>query len=281
MPKFAANLSMMFQEIGFLDRFDAAARAGFKAVEFLFPYDHPPATIAERLERNRLSLALFNTAAGDWAGGERGLAALPGREQEFRDGVDKAIGLRQGDAVPARAHDGRAVAGGARQGSGRARLCRQSALGRRPGRHRRPHRRHRADQHPRHPGLFPQLHRAGDADHRARRPAQSEAPARPLSRADHGGRSRHQDPRAGRPLPACPDRRQSRPPRARYRRDPLPLSVRPLRRDRLCRLDRLRVPPAGRHGGRARLGRELWDRLTRAARRRCVLRDAPCGRSSG
>ena len=91
MPRFAANLSMMFQEIGFLDRFDAAARAGFKAVEFLFPYEHPPETIADRLGKNRLTLALFNTVPGDWAGGERGLAALPGREQEFRDGVDKAI----------------------------------------------------------------------------------------------------------------------------------------------------------------------------------------------
>ncbi|MFI4948063.1 MAG: 2-oxo-tetronate isomerase [Alphaproteobacteria bacterium] len=91
MPKFAANLSFMFQDIGFLERFDAAARAGFKAVEFLFPYDHPPETIAERLQRNHLTLALFNTVAGDWAGGERGLAALPGREQEFRDGVDLAI----------------------------------------------------------------------------------------------------------------------------------------------------------------------------------------------
>ncbi|HEV2173064.1 MAG TPA: 2-oxo-tetronate isomerase, partial [Nitrospira sp.] len=73
------------------ERFDAAARAGFKAVEFLFPYDHPPETIAERLRRNHLTLALFNTVAGDWAAGERGLAALPGREQEFRDGVDTAI----------------------------------------------------------------------------------------------------------------------------------------------------------------------------------------------
>jgi hydroxypyruvate isomerase len=91
MPRFAANLSFMFQDIGFLDRFDAAARAGFKGVEFLFPYDHPPETIAERLERNRLTLALFNTVAGDWAAGERGLAALPGREQEFRDGVDTAV----------------------------------------------------------------------------------------------------------------------------------------------------------------------------------------------
>ena len=91
MPRFAANLSMMFQEIGFLDRFDEAARAGFTGIEFLFPYDYPPETIAERLERNRLTLALFNTVPGDWNGGERGLAALPGREQEFRDGVDKAI----------------------------------------------------------------------------------------------------------------------------------------------------------------------------------------------
>src|SRR5439155_18938461 len=92
MPKFAANLSMMFQEIpNFLDRFDAAAKAGFKAVEFLFPYEHPPAAIAERLEKHRLTLALFNTVPGDWNGGERGLAALPGRDQEFRDGVDKAI----------------------------------------------------------------------------------------------------------------------------------------------------------------------------------------------
>ena len=91
MPRFAANLSMMFQEIRFLDRFGAAARAGFKGVEFLFPYEHPPETIAERLEKNRLTLALFNTVPGDWTGGERGLAALLGREQEFRDGVDKAI----------------------------------------------------------------------------------------------------------------------------------------------------------------------------------------------
>ena len=92
MPNFAANLSMMFQEIpNFLDRFDAAARAGFKGVEFLFPYDHPPSAIAERLEKNRLTLALFNTVPGDWAAGERGLAALPGRERQFRDGVDTAI----------------------------------------------------------------------------------------------------------------------------------------------------------------------------------------------
>ena len=78
MPKFAANLSMMFTEHAFLDRFDAAAEAGFAAVEFLFPYDHPPEAIAERLERNRLTQALFNLPPGRWDEGERGLAALPG-----------------------------------------------------------------------------------------------------------------------------------------------------------------------------------------------------------
>jgi hydroxypyruvate isomerase len=91
MPKFAANLSMMFQEIpDFLDRFDAAAAAGFAGVEFLFPYDHAPAEIARRVEKNRLTVALFNTVPGNWGAGERGLAAQPGRESEFRAGVDKA-----------------------------------------------------------------------------------------------------------------------------------------------------------------------------------------------
>jgi 2-dehydrotetronate isomerase len=90
-PKFAANLSMMFQDLGFLDRLDAAAGTGFKGVEFLFPYEHTPEEVAGRLVRNGLSLTLFNTVPGDWAGGGRGLAAHPGREQEFRDGVDKAI----------------------------------------------------------------------------------------------------------------------------------------------------------------------------------------------
>lgn len=91
MPRFAANLSMMFTEHGFLDRFDAAARAGFKGVEFLFPYDHPAAEIRRRLDANGLTLALFNMPPGDWAKGERGIAALPGRQAEFRDGVRRAL----------------------------------------------------------------------------------------------------------------------------------------------------------------------------------------------
>ncbi len=91
MPRLAANLSMMFTELPFLDRFDAAAAAGFKAVEFLFPYDFAAAEIAQRLRGNGLSLALFNMPPGDWASGERGLASLPGRETEFRDGVARAL----------------------------------------------------------------------------------------------------------------------------------------------------------------------------------------------
>jgi hydroxypyruvate isomerase len=91
MPNFAANLSMMFQELPFLERFEAAAKAGFKAVEFLFPYDHPAAEIRQRLDRFGLRQVLFNLPPGDWARGERGLAALPGREAEFAAGVDRAI----------------------------------------------------------------------------------------------------------------------------------------------------------------------------------------------
>jgi hydroxypyruvate isomerase len=91
MPRFAANLSMMFNEWTFLDRFAAAADAGFTAVEFLFPYEHRPAEIAERLRRNNLQIALFNLPPGDWATGERGLAALPEREAEFRASVERAL----------------------------------------------------------------------------------------------------------------------------------------------------------------------------------------------
>ena len=90
MPQFAANLSMLWNELPFLDRFDAAAKAGFKAVEFLFPYDFKAEDIAERLQRNGLQLVLHNLPPGDWAAGERGLACIPGREDEFRAGVAKA-----------------------------------------------------------------------------------------------------------------------------------------------------------------------------------------------
>jgi hydroxypyruvate isomerase len=91
MPRFCANLTMMFNEVPFLDRFEAAAKAGFKAVEFLFPYDFPAAEIRARLDANGLEQVLFNMPPGDWAAGERGTAALPGRQGEFRAGVQKAL----------------------------------------------------------------------------------------------------------------------------------------------------------------------------------------------
>ena len=91
MPKFAANLSMMFNEHDFPNRFAAAAKAGFDAVEFLFPYDYSPAEVAQWHKENTLKNVLFNLPPGDWAAGERGIASLPGREAEFRMGVAKAI----------------------------------------------------------------------------------------------------------------------------------------------------------------------------------------------
>jgi 2-dehydrotetronate isomerase len=91
MPKFAANLSMMFQEHAFLDRFAAAKAAGFEAVEFLFPYEFEAGHIAEKLQAADLAQVLFNLPPGDWAKGERGLAALPERGAEFRQSLDSAI----------------------------------------------------------------------------------------------------------------------------------------------------------------------------------------------
>jgi hydroxypyruvate isomerase len=91
MPKFAANLSMLFTEVDFLDRFEAAAKAGFQGVEYLFPYDYSPAELKARLDANGLTQVLHNLPAGDWAAGERGIACHPDRVEEFRAGVDKAI----------------------------------------------------------------------------------------------------------------------------------------------------------------------------------------------
>ena len=91
MPRFAANLTMLFTEAPFLDRFERAAGAGFEAVEFLFPYAYPAEDIRQRLDANRLKLVLHNLPAGDWEGGERGIACHPDRVSEFRSGVAQAI----------------------------------------------------------------------------------------------------------------------------------------------------------------------------------------------
>ncbi|TWI56654.1 hydroxypyruvate isomerase [Pseudomonas duriflava] len=91
MPRFAANLSLMYTEHDFLDRFAAAAADGFMAVEYLFPYDYSPGKLKAQLDQHGLTQILFNAPPGDWATGERGLASLPGREQEFRDSIARAL----------------------------------------------------------------------------------------------------------------------------------------------------------------------------------------------
>jgi hydroxypyruvate isomerase len=95
MPRFAANLTLMYTEHGFLDRFAAAARDGFGAVEFLFPYEYPAETITALLREHNLRQVLFNAPPGDWKAGERGITALPGREAEFRAGFARALGYAQ------------------------------------------------------------------------------------------------------------------------------------------------------------------------------------------
>jgi hydroxypyruvate isomerase len=94
-PRFAANLSMMYTEHAFLDRFAAAAADGFTAVEYLFPYAYPAPQLRGLLDGNGLQQALFNAPPGDFDAGERGIASLPGREAEFRDGFDRALEYAQ------------------------------------------------------------------------------------------------------------------------------------------------------------------------------------------
>src|SRR6516225_5525795 len=106
MPRFAANLHYLFNEVPFLDRFAAAASAGFQGVEFQVPYDWPAPLLSGPLKRHDLELALIDTPQGDWGAGERGLTALPGREAEFRAGVRQAgrirrrVGRRRARNVP-------------------------------------------------------------------------------------------------------------------------------------------------------------------------------------
>ena len=112
MPKFAANLSMLFTEVPFLDRFERAAQAGFQAVEFMFPYEWTAKEIRQRLDDNGLTLVLHNLPAGDWNAGERGIACQPEKVSDFRAGVAKAIdyagalGVKQLNCLAGKAPDG-------------------------------------------------------------------------------------------------------------------------------------------------------------------------------
>src|ERR1700741_925549 len=91
MPRFGANLTMLFNEVGFMDRFGAAAKAGFKGVEYLFPYDYEPKLLKEALREHGLTQVLHNLPAGNWQAGERGIACHPSRTSEFVEGVARAI----------------------------------------------------------------------------------------------------------------------------------------------------------------------------------------------
>jgi hydroxypyruvate isomerase len=117
MPQFAANLSFLYNELPFLERFAAAAKDGFCAVEFLFPYEWPAAEIRARLEGNGLQQVLFNAPPGNWAAGERGIACIPGREAEFRASLLTALDYAAALACP-RVH---CVAGLTPEGVTRAR----------------------------------------------------------------------------------------------------------------------------------------------------------------
>lgn len=121
MPKFAANLTMMFNEFEFPQRFAAAAKAGFNAVEFLFPYDYSAHELAQLLTENHLQNVLFNLPPGDWNSGERGLAALPGREPEFRASVTLALEYAQVLGTP-RLH----VMAGVVPAGGKLQLCHET-----------------------------------------------------------------------------------------------------------------------------------------------------------
>jgi len=91
MPKFSANLTMMFNEVDFLERFSRASKAGFKAVEYMFPYDWPKDQLVDTLNQSGMKQILHNLPAGDWAKGDRGIACLPDRKTEFEEGVGLAI----------------------------------------------------------------------------------------------------------------------------------------------------------------------------------------------
>ena len=100
MPKFSANLTMMFNEVAFLVRFERASKAGFKAVEFMFPYEWSKEQLAGELESHKLEQVLFNLPAGDWAAGDQGIACIPSRESEFKDGVEMALAYAEALRCP-------------------------------------------------------------------------------------------------------------------------------------------------------------------------------------
>lgn len=257
MPRFAANLTMMYPEHAFLDRFTAAARDGFEGVEFLFPYDYDKTELRTRLDDNGLAQALFNAPPGDWAGGERGIASLPGREDEFKRGIATALDYAQalgntrvhvvaGLIGP---HDDRArhhatyvqnLAHAAREAAGAGITIVLEPINTRDM-----------------PGFFLTHQAQAHAVCREVGAPNLEGAVRPVSRADHGGRPVGQAARVHRRHRPRADRGRPRSPRAGRGRAELSA---PLRADgcaRLPRLGRLRIPAARRHQRRAGMAQAL------------------------
>ena len=172
MPRFAANISTMFTDRPFAERIQAAAEAGFKAVECQFPYEVEAGELEARLDRAGVDMVLLNTPPGDFAAGERGLAGLPGREAEFRAGLDRALEYASRLGCP-QIH---VMAGVRPEGVAKAaclEVYRANLADR--GRYLRPRRQDRpdrADQHPRHPGL-PAQHPGRGARRSSRRSART------------------------------------------------------------------------------------------------------------
>ena len=161
MPKFAANLTMLFNEVDFLDRFEAAAHAGFEGVEYLFPYDYDADALVERLQAHGLTQVLHNLPAGDWNAGERGIACHPDRVSEFRDGVGAAIeyatalGCKQVNCLAGIVPEKHICGEGPRDLRGESQVRRSRARrGRNPPGY-------RAYKHDRHPRLLPESHLPG------------------------------------------------------------------------------------------------------------------------
>ena len=231
MPKFAANLTMLYNEHDFLDRFAAAATDGFDGVEYLFPYAYPEGAAGRaRSSSNGLTQVLHNLPAGDWDGGERGIACLPDRVERVPATASAsaieyatALGCRQVNCLAGIAPAGRAEAEAAPD------LRRQPALrrgGADEGRHPAAD---RADQHPRHPGLLPEPHRRRRSRSSTRSARTTSSCSTTSTTCRHGRRTRRRPSARLGPDRPHPDRRQSGPQRAGHRRDQLPLPVRAAR----------------------------------------------------
>ncbi len=212
---------MLFGEVDFLDRFEAAARAGFRGVEFLFPYAYEAAELQRRLRDHSLGLVLHNLPAGDWSAGERGIGCLPDRVDEFKKGVEQAIayatalGCTRVNCLAGK------TAGGPRPGRRARHADCQPALRGAALQGRRYCAAGRADQHARRAWVLPQRHAADDRHHRRRRLRQSVAAVRHLPHANHGRGCRTGDRASPAAHQAHAAGRCARTARARHRRDRL------------------------------------------------------------